>query len=651
MAQIIKLKNSSTPSSVPTTGDLILGEVAVNTNDGKLFLKKDDGLETVVEISGNAESSREIAREEIQSRTNLTFRTDGFGTATENMVAGRIDGVVSVTYTTGDIVSTGDTTWRKNAGTAGDITDFDNLGNLNIVTLSQAINSDIAYEGQLIRISDRANQLYEYQTGQVENLIDIYDSVAIAGLSLVLVVESAIIPIEAVTGDVADTVDVSSYINRLSQVLGIEGGYIDITGKRLLIDNNVTLGKSVGIIGGFEVKGNNGTQNLDNDYLSMGSHLILNPAASLFLEGTASVGGVLISRKGMSIPEDPTLFSGTGIVVAGEDVSFTNSLVLGLARAFDSQGYQRPVCDFVYGDCTNGIRILNCGDIARVTNCHFWPFVTVSDPVTYTLDRMGTAYEFGDFNDWLKSVGNFSYGYLRGHVIRDANSIELTNCSHDGTQLLAGSIGIEITGDCQDIILNQPQCAAQRVGLRTNLNAGYNIVINSPSFWFNGDNGMVFDGSENVFINGSGFIRDSAAALTINTTATVYVDDIVIRDVVTPFRNLGTGKLVVGEDVVLQGYGNNPSPLFTGNEVYDSVAVADPLLFPVSAGFVSVSGAGGFGSARMGYPREEITIYASTGTLNIFSGGGFINRGGATVNLAVGEMITYQYIEGKWRQV
>ena len=43
MANIVKIKRSSIPSKVPVTGDLELGELAVNTFDGKLYTKKDNG--------------------------------------------------------------------------------------------------------------------------------------------------------------------------------------------------------------------------------------------------------------------------------------------------------------------------------------------------------------------------------------------------------------------------------------------------------------------------------------------------------------------------------------------------------------------------------------------------------------------------------
>jgi len=53
MAQTIKLKRSAIPSAAPSTSDLALGEVAINTYDGKLYIKKDvGGTESIVEVSG-----------------------------------------------------------------------------------------------------------------------------------------------------------------------------------------------------------------------------------------------------------------------------------------------------------------------------------------------------------------------------------------------------------------------------------------------------------------------------------------------------------------------------------------------------------------------------------------------------------------------
>ena len=52
MAQTIKLKRSSTTGNVPTTSQLDLGALAINTADGKMFIKKDvSGTESIVEIN------------------------------------------------------------------------------------------------------------------------------------------------------------------------------------------------------------------------------------------------------------------------------------------------------------------------------------------------------------------------------------------------------------------------------------------------------------------------------------------------------------------------------------------------------------------------------------------------------------------------
>lgn len=50
MATTVKLKRSSVSGKAPTVNDLSLGELALNTFDGKLYTKKDNGTESVVEI-------------------------------------------------------------------------------------------------------------------------------------------------------------------------------------------------------------------------------------------------------------------------------------------------------------------------------------------------------------------------------------------------------------------------------------------------------------------------------------------------------------------------------------------------------------------------------------------------------------------------
>ena len=54
MATNIVLKRSSSSGAVPSTSDLALGEIAINTYDGKMFTKKTvSGTSSIVELTGS----------------------------------------------------------------------------------------------------------------------------------------------------------------------------------------------------------------------------------------------------------------------------------------------------------------------------------------------------------------------------------------------------------------------------------------------------------------------------------------------------------------------------------------------------------------------------------------------------------------------
>jgi spore germination cell wall hydrolase CwlJ-like protein len=55
MATIIKPKRSETADSVPSSGDLAVGEIAVNPTDKKIYVKKADG--TVVDMNPGVTAS------------------------------------------------------------------------------------------------------------------------------------------------------------------------------------------------------------------------------------------------------------------------------------------------------------------------------------------------------------------------------------------------------------------------------------------------------------------------------------------------------------------------------------------------------------------------------------------------------------------
>jgi hypothetical protein len=85
MAQVVKLKRSSVEGKVPTTSNLELGELSINTHDGRAFLKKNDGSDSIehlvttnsqttgsIELIGNITASGGISSSGVLSIPGFT---------------------------------------------------------------------------------------------------------------------------------------------------------------------------------------------------------------------------------------------------------------------------------------------------------------------------------------------------------------------------------------------------------------------------------------------------------------------------------------------------------------------------------------------------------------------------------------------------
>jgi len=66
MANDLLVKRSAVQGKVPGTSDLQLGELAINTFDGNLYLKKDDGSQVVVQIN---------PPQDVSTTANVTFNS------------------------------------------------------------------------------------------------------------------------------------------------------------------------------------------------------------------------------------------------------------------------------------------------------------------------------------------------------------------------------------------------------------------------------------------------------------------------------------------------------------------------------------------------------------------------------------------------
>jgi hypothetical protein len=91
MSQNIRLKRSSVPGRVPTVSQLDLGELALNTNDGKLYLKQDvGGIQSVITVGESSSFA-------ISSSYALNSTTASFA-LTASFFSGSIPNAISASY-------------------------------------------------------------------------------------------------------------------------------------------------------------------------------------------------------------------------------------------------------------------------------------------------------------------------------------------------------------------------------------------------------------------------------------------------------------------------------------------------------------------------------------------------------------------------
>ena len=140
MANTIILKRSATPGKVPTTAQLALGEIAINTYDGLIYIKKNDGTESIAQIGGVTSVNGEtgaltIDTGDVAENGNLYF--------TNARARAAISAGTGISYNS----STGAISTAQNLSTAGSPT-FAGLtltGNVGI-TGSIIPSADITYD-------------------------------------------------------------------------------------------------------------------------------------------------------------------------------------------------------------------------------------------------------------------------------------------------------------------------------------------------------------------------------------------------------------------------------------------------------------------------------------------------------------------------
>ena len=140
---LLKFKRSAVPAKVPALNDLALGELAINTYDGKVYTKKDDGTPAIVEIGGTASTTSTLLMP-VRNNTGATLTK---GTAVY------INGALGQNSTVAKAIATSDAT---SAQTLGIITaDLPNntVGNVTLIGTITNINTSAYTDGQQLYLS------------------------------------------------------------------------------------------------------------------------------------------------------------------------------------------------------------------------------------------------------------------------------------------------------------------------------------------------------------------------------------------------------------------------------------------------------------------------------------------------------------------
>lgn len=106
MANTIKVKRSAVASRVPTTSDLDLGEIGINTWDGKVYIKRDNGTPSIVEVTGSGGGGGASTLNDLTDVTITSATTNDIlkynGTAWVNsasLAASQVTGLATVATT------------------------------------------------------------------------------------------------------------------------------------------------------------------------------------------------------------------------------------------------------------------------------------------------------------------------------------------------------------------------------------------------------------------------------------------------------------------------------------------------------------------------------------------------------------------------
>lgn len=141
VANTLKVKRSSVQGKVPLTTDLDLGELAVNTYDGKLFLKKNvGGTETIVDVTVGADAATILT---------LLKTVDGSGSGLD---ADLVEGMHAVSTNTVNSIVARDASGNFSAGTitaalSGNASTTTKLATARTISITGDVTGSVSFDG------------------------------------------------------------------------------------------------------------------------------------------------------------------------------------------------------------------------------------------------------------------------------------------------------------------------------------------------------------------------------------------------------------------------------------------------------------------------------------------------------------------------
>lgn len=422
--------------------------------------------------------------------------------------------------------------------------------------------------------------------------------------------------------DTSGSTDATSCLQTKINTLSV-GGRVKVTGK-LLISGNLTVPPGVSLEGDCVLPGTVGS-NTSTPYGSLACGvLMVSSSATINLSAGASLKSAIVYRAGMTFPAaDSSAFAGTAITIVGDDAAVDHVIVMGFNKAVYDNGYQRPLLNYIYGDNNNGIELTSVFDIARITNCHFWPFSTVAaGGSTSTLQRSGTAIYLHDSVDAPMLVNNFAYGYNTGFWFKNISTVNAVNNMADNTGSYTGSTGWRFDGNLNGFTGIGNAVWSQSVGAYVNLNATQIVDLSKMAFNTNTTHVSVAGGNfkayESEFFNSTTLVAVSNSASIVDLDHNTFANN---TNYVT--ASVATTNVRIGHDNVNLSAAAGTS-LANSNVKSPTIASADPLPLPPYGDTFIVTGSTGFGNLAGGWAGRKITLIFS-GALTVFSSVGTTN--------------------------